>query len=72
MKKTLILLLIFTLMLAAGCAGQDSSQSDAGSYVDLLFDNTVVHTIDITMSEEDRVDASEISIMDMGSARDLQ
>ena len=72
MKRIISLLLVFLMMMtAAGCSGGDAGQSDAaqddaaqeaeaqkdaGHYADLIFDNTRVHTIDVTMSGEDRAD----------------
>ena len=43
-------------MPAAGCCAADSEPEEAQSYADLLFDQTRVHTVQITMSEEDRQD----------------
>lgn len=61
MKKLISLLLIISMMmLAAGCANRGKTETDAKtdteSYTDLIFDTTFVHTIDVTMSEEDRAD----------------
>lgn len=35
---------------------QESVEAQEESYADLIFDNTVVHTVDVTISEEDRAD----------------
>lgn len=52
MKKTVILLLIlFTLILAAGCSGQDSSNGGAGSYEDLIFDNTMGRRVGVALKD---------------------
>ncbi len=58
MKKILSLLLIISMMmLAAGCANRGKTETDAKTdtetYTDLIFDTTFVHTIDVTMSEEE-------------------
>ena len=65
MKKLISLLLIISMvMLAAGCTNRGKTETDTEtdaktdteSYTDLIFDTTFVHTIDVTMSEEDRAD----------------
>ena len=56
MKKTIVLMLTFMMVLATGCSGEVSGPAGEESYADLIFDDTRVHTIDITMSEEDRAD----------------
>ena len=57
MKKIISLLLVLPMMMfAVGCGSQDDPQGEEESYAELLFDTTCVHTVDITMSEEDRAD----------------
>ena len=57
MKRIISLLLIILLIMSsAGCHDQDNSQGKEASYADLIFNNTIVHTIDISMSKEDRAD----------------
>ncbi len=60
-KKTLTLLLVLLMMLAAGCSGgesapDESAPEEAASYDELIFDTSVVHRIDVTLSEEDRAE----------------
>ena len=59
-RKTITLLLVLMLVLAAGCSGRDSSPGtapdDEQSYADLIFDTSLVHTVDVSLSEEDRAD----------------
>ncbi|MGI6220895.1 MAG: CotH kinase family protein [Coriobacteriales bacterium] len=58
MRKAIPVLLIslMTVMFAVGCSGSVSTSNDAGSYADLLFDTSRVHTIEVSMSDGDRAD----------------
>ncbi len=57
MKKAMTLALVLPVMLsAAGCSGGGKDAEEAASYETLIFDTSRVHTIEITMSEEDRAD----------------
>ena len=50
------LLVLFAIAFAVGCSGGNNSGGDADQYAELVFDNTRVHTVEVTMSEEDRAD----------------
>ena len=57
MKKIITMLLVLPMMLfAVGCGSQDDQQGEEKSYAELIFDNSCVHAVDVTMSEEDRAD----------------
>lgn len=55
-KNRLVLLAFLVFLILAGCSAQDNDSGTEKSYTDLIFDNTCVHTIDVSMPEEDRAD----------------
>ncbi len=55
MKKIISYLLTLLMVLpAAVCTAQDNGQNSRASYAGLIFDNACIHTVEVSMSEEDR------------------
>ena len=55
MKRIIALLfVVFMVIITAGCSGQANTPEDKGSYEALIFDSSRVHTIEVSLSEEDR------------------
>ena len=55
-RGILILLVFFVMMFTAESYGSENVSGDEGAYAGFIFDNSRVHTIDVTISEENRED----------------
>lgn len=57
MKKVHLLLLIAcAILIAIVFSGRNIPRNNTDGYAELIFDNTYVHKVEVTMSEEDRAD----------------
>ena len=57
MKKVHLLLLIAcAILIAIVYSGRNIPRNNTDGYAELIFDNTYVHKVEVTMSEEDRAD----------------